>query len=151
MNSNELGSSQPDPLEVIRTKRGEIQLAVKTLGMRGRKCSAKFYRPTVAVREDNHVLAIAVNVLDLADIKAVLEYGPPALLLIRAQRQFNEVNKQRNVRVATNGFCKFEATIVLPSEVDERTVETCFEGSNLIIIGKKRSMSHGHRADEHQS
>ena len=143
MNSN-------DPLEVIRARRGEIQLVAKKLGLRGRKCSAKIYRPTVAVREDNDVLVIAVNVLDLADIQAVIDCGPPALLSICGHRQFNKVDKQRNVHFVTKGFCRVEATIVLPSEVDERTVEACFEGSNLIIMGKKRSMSHGHRADEHQ-
>ena len=118
-----------------------MHLTVKKLGISGRKCSAS--KPAIAVRDDNRVLVIAINVLDLADIEAVLHSGPPALLSIRAQRQFNEVDRQRNVRIAANGSCRFEATIVLPPEVDERSVDACLEGANLIIIGNKRSVGQG--------
>ncbi len=139
MFGNEFAPSQLDPAEATRRRRREIQLAVKKLGIRG-TLSAKSYKPAIVVREDERVLAIAINVLDLGDIEAVLDCGPPALLSVRGQRRFNEIAGPKNVRIAANGLCKFEATVVLPPEVDERTVDACFEGSNLLIIGKKRSI-----------
>ena len=141
MYSDEVAPSQLDPLEVARRRRSQIHLAVKKLGISGRKWPANSYKPAVTVRDDNRVVVIAINVLDLADIEAVLDSGPPALLSIRGQRQFNEVDRQRNVCIAAKGSCRFEATLLLPAEVDERTVDACFEGSNLLIIGKKRSIS----------
>jgi HSP20 family molecular chaperone IbpA len=110
----------------------------KKLGIRERKFSAIRHRPTMKVCEDERVLLIAIELLDLIDIEVVLDHGPPAVLSIHGKKQFQEVERQGEVSIATHDLRRFEATVVLPADVDERTVDTCFEGSKFVIEAAKR-------------
>lgn len=138
MHSEDAVIAQSKSLKATRSRRIGIHRAVKKFGLGGRKSLISKYRRTLEVREDERVVIITAEVLDLADIRVVLEEGPPAILSIRGERQFNEVDNHNNVRILTNGLRRFEATVLLPPEVDTRTLDACFEGCLLVVIGQKR-------------
>lgn len=96
-------------------------------------------RPKVEVRQDGRLLIIAIDVHGLADLRVVLEEGPPAILLIDAKKDFDAIEQQYNVKIAAKGSSKFNATLLLPPEVDQRSLAACFEGSLLMLVGEKRT------------
>ena len=120
-----------------RSRRLAISRAVKRFGFQNEP-SVRWQEPKIEVRQDDRALTIAVDVLGLADIRVVLEEGPPAIISIEGKREFDGIEKQHSVKIAANGSSKFNATLLLPPEVDQRTVDACFEGSLLMLVGEKR-------------
>ena len=114
-----------------------MRRAVKRLGFRDEP-SERWQEPKIEVRQDDRALAIAVDVLGMTDVRVVLEEGPPAILLIQGNRKFEGIEKQHSVKIAANSSSKFTATLLLPPDIDHRTVDACFEGSLLMLVGEKR-------------
>ena len=119
-----------------RSRRLAIRRAVKRLGFQT-KPSELGHKPKIEVRQDDRTLSIAVDVLGLIDVRVILEEGPPAILSIEGKKQFDNLENQHDVKIAANGSSKFNATLVLPPDVDQRTVDACFEGSLLILVVEK--------------
>jgi len=126
-----------------RSRRLAIRHAVKRLGFSKKpELSELRQKPKIEVRQDDRTLAIIVDVLGLVEVRVVLEEGPPSILSIEGKQQFDDVDNCHNVRIAARGSSKFNATLVLPPDIDQRTVDACFEGSLLMLVGEKRPREH---------
>lgn len=132
----------PDAAIPSFSRRQELHCLAKKLGIKDRKSAAIKHRPSMEVCEDERFLLVAIELLNLIDIEVMLDQGPPAILSIHGKEQFKEVERQGKVSIAKHELHWFDATLVLPAAVDERSVETCFEGSKLVIVATKRLSAH---------